>query len=287
MLATIQPLKRALDEPSLPGGGAGSALAGYLLTRAGDTPAPQRRRRVVTVRRGPNALAHAQARIVSLPANFGRTRRSEADATAPSIAPQPTETPEATEPELPPARTGRRGLVSGLAAGACVLGALSAWWWTQRVEPPAVDPSSAVVDARPDGGASEGAPAPAGGLRFEVSSVAPIVGRGGVILRGALVNGTPEAFATVRVQATLLLDEAPARRRTVWCCDVMDATEAGLAVNNPRHAHYAHAAKAPEGVALAPGQTRPFVVLFPGLGKTTEGADLGAEIKLTTPEPTN
>ena len=111
--------------------------------------------------------------------------------------------------------------------------------------------------------------------------------RGAALLQGELVNGTPDPQRAVQVQATLTVDEVPMRRRSVWCCMAMEHEEASAAANNPRHPHYARAARIPVGVALEPGQSRPFAILFPGLNADLFDGEFGAKLKLEVRQVTN
>lgn len=269
-------------------------MAGYLLTRDGATTGSTSRRKVVVVHRSPGATS-AQARIVSLPANFGRKAHTPAPLPTPEPRPvrepaAPPETPDATAGDDEAARWRPKRTLPLLAVAAGVMlavgvGGVTLWLTRAAPEFGVLPEDDLAVAEVGDAGADAAAPTNprTGGLRASLVAIEPVPDRNAALLTGELVNGTPVPQRTVRVEATLLVDGTPVRRRTVWCCTPLDLDEAVSAANNPRHPHYALAAQVPPGLAAEPGQVRPFGILFPGLNQDLLSGDLQARFKLETP----
>lgn len=282
-------------------GPAPSGLLGYLLV-GGRAPVPfRRRRRVVVVTRPGAASPSPGARLISLPANFGKSPAGRVTVEStwsvpPEVGPpRPLRRPRVHSRRpgsaARPARPSRRRVAALVLS---VAGAIAAVWALRDrpaapPAPPAPAPVTAYAPAAPPAPpVSPLAPADpesASGLVVETVRVDPLPEAGAAVLQGYVHNGTTQVQRDLRIEAILVVDDRPRRRRELLCCDAFPAETADAVARDPQHAHFRRHLPGPDQTRLEPGEEQVFSVVFPRLTPELVGGALSARVRLMDAAP--
>ncbi len=282
--APARPLPAASEAPPDEALAAEPSLDGYLYVRGAPVRQRVRRRQVTLAARFPPGARRPQARVISIPATFGRPRHGDEAPVEPALAPVEV----AVVSAAPAPRTRRRLGMALAGAGAVAASALLAFVLTRPVDPvtPAPAPAApATVAAAP--GAAAPIPPATTTLDVEVQQVEPLPERHAAVVHGQIFNGTDRVQTAIRLEATLRADDVPKRRREVWCCEPLEREAAVAAASDPRHPHFARDRDASIALRLEPGDLRQFSILFPALddGLLNAKLDVTARIKDAVPAP--
>ena len=278
--------------------------AAYMVTRDGARP-EQKRRRVVVVTRTPRKRT-VRARIVSLPANFGRD--DGAVPRPPSVG-EPVAMPVA-EPVADAPPRGVPLVLAALLALAIVVGLAVMFSGGLQLLGEALTPAASEgppdpplvaevveVDAappvrpkpkpkpkpepKPEAEAAVAAP-DVELLQVRVDRLAMFREARAVVVHGEVDNAGVAPRKDIRLRVVLTDDEGVmVSQRLVWCCQTLTETEALAAAGDPLHPHFGAVSTA----TLGPGRTRRFAVLFSMLDEVEFEANLQGEATVMWSKP--
>ena len=117
-------------------------------------------------------------------------------------------------------------------------------------------------------------PPPVGELTIDGVKLEPLGKKLGFAVHARLLNKTAVGQTAITLRASLLRDGLPIRERTLACCDDFDTATATQVAQTPGHAHFSTRMNNLNTVKLAPGEARPFTVVFPDAGGDLFGVAL-------------
>jgi len=83
------------------------------------------------------------------------------------------------------------------------------------------------------------------------------------VIFGELSNRGVAPRTAIKMEAVLLRDGTPIRRRDVWCCDDIDPDHVGEILAQPGHAHFQGMRLVQALTSIRPGDTLSFTAIFP------------------------